>query len=301
MQDIRRVIVATSLSEASDPVLLAADTLARQADAELHVFHSILPPMGYYSSGMGASVAYPEAVEGQEKWGRLQVEEQMARVGIGQGKVSVHVETGSAHRTLLELADMLQVDLIVVGATEIVKPLVPLLGSTADRVLRKATCPVLVVKGEMQCSPARVLAPVDLSDLCEDSLRHGLHVLQQIRDGEPPEVEALFVLSPVDREHSMQFTPEQIDNFAGEELARFLERLGDTYGAKVVPRLGSGQPRQEILDRLEEEPADLVVMGTHGRSGFERLLLGSVASEVVTRTPTNVLVVPPSASTQTGS
>lgn len=296
MHTIQRIVVATSLSEPSDRVLRAADAMARQCGAELHIFHSVLPPMGYYSAGMGMTVAYPQAVDNNEKWGRLQVLEQLARVGIAEDAHTLHVEVGTPHRTLLELAAELKADLLVVGASESFAPTV--LGSTADRVLRKSTCPVLVIKGDLELSPSRVLAPVDLSDLCEDSLRHGLQVLQQVRDGVAPQVEALFVVSPVDRDHSMQFTPEQIDRFADEELGRFLERLGDTYGATMVPVLCSGQPRQEILQRLEDEPAGLVLMGTHGRSGFERLLLGSVTSEIVTRTPTSILVVPPAAAAE---
>lgn len=300
MQKIERIIVATSLNEASDQVVAAADAVAQHTGAELHVFHSIMPPMGYYSSAMGMSVAYPETVEAQEKWGQMQVKEQLLRLGIAEGKYPIHIEVGSPHRTLLEAAETLKAGLLVVGATEVVKPLVPILGSTADRVLRKATCPVLVIKGDFNLSPSRVLAPVDLSDLCEDSLRRGLQVLQQIRDGAPPEVEPFFVLSQVDREHSVQFTAEQIDRFASEELDRFLERLGDPYGAKIVPHLCSGHPKDEILERLEKAPAELVIMGTHGRSGFERLLLGSVTSEVVRSTPTNILVVPPGAAAEGG-
>lgn len=298
MKKIERIIVATSLNEASDQVVAAAVALAQHSGAELHVFHSIMPPMGYYSSAMGMSVAYPETVEAQEKWGKMQVKEQLLRLGIAEDRYPVLIEVGSPHRTLLEAAESLKADLLVVGATEVVQPLVPILGSTADRVLRKATCPVLVIKGTFELSPSRVLAPVDLSDLCEDSLRRGLQVLGQMRDGAAPTVEPLFVLSQVDREHSMQFTPEQIDRFASEELDRFLERLGDTYGATMAPHLCSGQPKEEILERLEKVPADLVIMGTHGRSGFERLLLGSITSEVVRATPTNILVVPPSAAAE---
>lgn len=59
------------------------------------------------------------------------------------------------------------------------------------------------------------------------------------------------------------------------------------------PYLRSGAPRQEILGHLEGHPADLVLLGTHGRSGFERFLLGSVTAEVLRRVPIHALVVPP--------
>jgi hypothetical protein len=56
-----------------------------------------------------------------------------------------------------------------------------------------------------------------------------------------------------------------------------------------------GLPRQEILAVLDARHADLAVLGTHGRSGFERLTLGSVAAEVAHHATCNLLVLPPDA------
>jgi nucleotide-binding universal stress UspA family protein len=62
----------------------------------------------------------------------------------------------------------------------------------------------------------------------------------------------------------------------------------------------SGEPRVEILRELEERPADLVVLGTHGRGGWDRLVLGSVASTVARKALCSVLVVPPEAALAEG-
>ena len=266
MHTVQRIIVATSVNEASDPVLRAADAMARRCGAELHIFHSVLPPMGYYSAGMGMTVAYPQAVDSNEKWGRLQLLEQLARVGIAEETHTLHVEVGTPHRTLLELASELDADLLVVGASESFAPTV--LGSTADRVLRKATCPVLVVKGDLDLSPTRVLAPVDLSDLCEDSLRRGLQVLQQMRHGVAPQVEALFVVSPVDRDHSMQFTPEQNRPLRRRGAGAFSGTPGGNlwryHGAGVDQRPASGRDLAAIGERTGR-------FGRHGHPRTQRL------------------------------
>ena len=63
-----------------------------------------------------------------------------------------------------------------------------------------------------------------------------------------------------------------------------------TRSARLVPHLRSGEPRDEIPATAREIGADLVCMGTHGRRGLRRLILGSVAAEVLARSPVPVLV-----------
>jgi len=77
-----------------------------------------------------------------------------------------------------------------------------------------------------------------------------------------------------------------------EELRRFADAAGvgsDEASLAAEP----GDPSRSIVDQAVAIPADLVVMGTHGRSGFERLLLGSVAEKVLRTAPCPVLLVPP--------
>ena len=54
-----------------------------------------------------------------------------------------------------------------------------------------------------------------------------------------------------------------------------------------------GEIRKEILHEIDEQHSDLLVLGTHGRSGFERFLLGSVASDMAGQAPCHVLIIPP--------
>ena len=80
-----------------------------------------------------------------------------------------------------------------------------------------------------------------------------------------------------------------------EDLKRFLSLHAADSAFKVVPRTVSGYVEDEILLRIREWQPDLVVVGTHGRSGFERFLLGSVTARIVRDGGSNVLVVPPAA------
>ncbi len=295
---IERIVAATSLNMASDPVVRASHALAKQTGAQLHIFHAFPLPMAYYGSPMGMTNIDAETLDTERALHVAQAQEQMRRIGLEEDEMyPVLIEIGAPHRMLLEAARPLEPDLLIVGSSEAQGPFAEHLGSTAERVLRKATCPVLVIKDDSHLPPAKVLAPVDLSELSESTLRWGLELLEQFQGAEPPDVEALFVLSRFDREGSSQFSAEQIDRFAADELGRFLIRLND-ISQEIRPEVLVGQARDEILQHLENHPKDLVILGTHGRSGFERLLLGSVASEIARRSPTNILVVPPPSAAQ---
>jgi nucleotide-binding universal stress UspA family protein len=82
------------------------------------------------------------------------------------------------------------------------------------------------------------------------------------------------------------------------DAARRLARLGEGAGATipVLLRAPAGDPAHEIVRYAREHDVDLIVVGTHGRTGMSRALLGSVAERVIRIAPCPVLAVPPSAS-----
>ena len=112
-------------------------------------------------------------------------------------------------------------------------------------------------------------------------------------DDPAPQVESLFVVTRDELEGSSQFTPDQIRRLAHEELASFLQRVDPDSSRAINPEVREGDIRAEILRDVEEHPIDLVIVGTHGRSGFERFLLGSVAADIAARARVSVLVIPP--------
>lgn len=79
-----------------------------------------------------------------------------------------------------------------------------------------------------------------------------------------------------------------------DELHRLLAPVSSA-GVTVRTQIAEGNTAAEILRHAAEHNADLVVMGTHGRSGFDRLTLGSVAEKVLRKAPCPVLTVPPGA------
>lgn len=300
---LRTVLIGTSLGEESDSVVRSGLAVARAAGARVHLVHAF--PDGPQLAGPEAGLG-EDFTEEMRFWCEEKLREQTGRLGLGEPELSrAEAVAGPPHRVLIETAQRARADLIVVGATDSGPLAVELLGSTADRVLRKATCPVLLVRGGLRMPPRRVLAPVDLSPLSGDAYRCGLDLLGQLGKGGEIEVRAVYALSFMDKlaelhrkEGAVSF--EETERASGEELRRFVLENGVNAPFEVETALLPGEARFEILHELREHPADLVVLGTHGRGGLDRLMMGSVASAVARKAPCSVLLISPEAALAEG-
>jgi nucleotide-binding universal stress UspA family protein len=286
---LKTIVIGTSLTDASDGVVRTGIAIARTTGASVRLVHAYTPFFG--TPGPGMDVLWTAE---QTKNLRELIDKQAERTGLsalaGFSPDQVLLVVGSPHREIVDLARRVEAGLIVLGAAEHAHGF---LGSTADRVIRKAPCPVFAVRSEIAFRPSRVEIPVDFSPVSANALRQGIEFLARL--GVPlAATEALFVLNPLEVGGSIQFSPEQIERFAGEELRRFLE-ANTPEGARLQASVRTGYPREEILAAIAEGKADLAVLGTHGRGGFERLMIGSVAAGVLRAASCNLLVVPPEA------
>ena len=144
-------------------------------------------------------------------------------------------------------------------------------------------------------SITRILCPIDFSDFSLDALRHGLalatwykaqltlfHVYQI---AQPLAVEGLLGSVPV----FVDVDPDKLT----EQVRQFCAPLLEPSGASVEIVVRPGDAAKEIRNEAERVPFDLLILGTHGRSGFERLFLGSVTEKVLRSTRVPVLTIPP--------
>lgn len=294
---IENVLIGSSLSEASDDVVRAGLAVARAAGARVHLVNAFLPQAVFGGGApFAAEVMINEVIRGEQAARRRQLNEQISRLGVTAKELgSWLVEMGASHRVIIDAAKLANADLVVVGATE--SPVMSkLFGATADRVVRKSTRPALLVRGKLPVPPRRVLFPVDLSPLSRDALRHGLELLGGVVPERNASLEALFVMTMLDRQGlAPDVTPEAAEAEAVERVERFVAQGSAETGWKVESKVVLGYVEEEILARAAELDADLIVIGTHGRGGFERFLLGSVASGVVRHGKQSVLVLPPEA------
>lgn len=300
LRPLRTVLIGTSLGDESDQVVLAGLGVARAAGARVELVHAAsLEPLPIDVGG-GAEAERELIARCREELSR-----QIERLGIQELELAgSEVRVGAPYRILAEAAQRIGAGLIVVGATGSGPFAAELLGSTADRVLRKAFCPVLVVRDGFQVPPRRVLAPVDLSTLSGDAFRCGLHLLTQLAGSGEIRVQAVHALSFMDAlavRHRTDGMPiEEVERSVDEELRRFVLENRCEAPFVVEARVLPGEARFEILRELGEHPADLVILGTHGRGGLDRLVLGSVASTVARKAPCSVLMISPEAALAEG-
>jgi nucleotide-binding universal stress UspA family protein len=288
------VLIGTSLGEESDPVVRAGLAVARAAGARVILAHAAqLEPMVGYEVGAGPDLEREQIARCQEG-----LREQIARLGIEERELAGStVRVGAPYRILTEASRQAGADLIVVGATAAGWLASGVLGSTAERVVRKAACPVLVVRDGLRMPPRSVLVPVDLSTLSADSFHCGLHLLAQLAGSGESEVRALYasVSQPLSTGTASDALP------AAGELRRFILENRPETPFKVETAVRSGEARTAILQELEEHPADLVIVGTHGRGGLDRLIIGSVAATLARKAPCSVLVISPEAALGAGN
>lgn len=144
-----------------------------------------------------------------------------------------------------------------------------------------------------------LLLPTDGSPLSDDALERGLALAHRLgaRATILTVVEPFYVFTASD-DH-LGGTREQYEKFAREAARGILqaarERAAELGVQAEVKLVGSEHPDQAIIDAAKEHGCDLVAMASHGRSGVNALLLGSVTQEVLTRSTVPVLVFRPAA------
>jgi nucleotide-binding universal stress UspA family protein len=270
-----------------DPVLAPAVELARSLGATLHVVHVHEMPSPLLNAYAGYGSYEDEDVRALFCRDLLARLEQMT-AGLGYDRIRCHSIEGSPGRTLVEAAVREKADLVVVGATRRGRFWRNLLGTTADRVIRGSPVPVLVVHQPFAAPVHRVLLTTDLS--AESALLHDRGAdTAALLFGEHLEMRTLSVVW-FDAMLPPPLQPETLYDAACAELAEFVAER--PRGERIEPRVRFGEVSTEIGREAQEWNADLLVLGTHGRTGFSRLALGSTAAAALRGASCNVLVVP---------
>lgn len=243
---LRTVLIGVSLEGESDQVVRSGLAVARAVGARVVLVHAIPeePRLPSLETGLGDDYFQRLIADGREK-----LQGQIERFGINDSELAgVEVRAGVPHRVLVDAARRAGADLIVVGATGSGPFAAELLGSTADRVLRKAARPVLLVRGELPVPPRRALAPVDLSELSGDAYRCGMHLLAQMAPAGSEgnvDVKAVYASSFLDALALQRQTPgalsdEEVERRESEELLHFVleNRCDSPFDVKTALLLG---------------------------------------------------------------
>lgn len=291
MSKLRTLLVPTDFSLGAARALDQAVALAQRFGCTIRLLHCYRLPTELELAYIGV---HTESWESGIREGLLrQLDELVAHVS-GYGLTATRELVRGDPATEIVHAASSDADLVVMGTLGRTGLAHLLLGSVAERTVREAPCPVLVVRPHAAAAvlPRTLLVPIDFSSASERSVEYARELLATLGAGHvvlvhAHDVEDLPSLPRAAQRDSLawallSFAPREL-----EEMAEELKRCG--IGAQVS--IDQGTPARVICDRARSENADWIVMSRHGQSGPSRWQIGSVAERVVRTAPCSVLVL----------
>lgn len=284
---LRTIVVGVGQLDGPDPHLATASRLATEQNARLYAVRAFRLPDPLVAAYPEVATYDPEVARAAEQAVLRRLQDQVA--GLGGKGIECRTMAGPADTAIVGLAKEVEADLIVVGATERGGLSRAVLGTTAGRVIRTASAPVLINRRADDRGLRRVLMTTDLSELSGRVHQLGTRLASLLGDADE-DIRTLLVLDE-DLATLATGAADFVEKVENSELAPFLAQWSPG-GVEIAGRVRLGDPAEEILAEIEEWNADLVVVGTHGRSGLSRILIGSVAEAVARRAACDVLVIP---------
>ncbi|MBK5965528.1 permease [Thiocystis minor] len=266
-----RFLVASDGSDFSAAAVREAIGLARRCGAEVHLMSLIATGVEY--EAMGTSILKQEIAIAQAHLDEIRG--QAVAAGV---RCETHLIQGSnVHQEICDLAEQLNVDLIVMGRRGRRGLARMMLGHATAQVIGLAHCSVLVVPRAAHIEARRLLLATDGSRFAEAAAITAGSLARAC--GAP-----MTVLSVTTESHG----PER-RALAEQVVARVLAHLRGE-GIAADGQVLQGEPSECVIGLAREREVDLIVTGSHGRTGLERALLGSTSERILNATPCAVLV-----------
>lgn len=272
------ILIATDLSARSDRALDRALMLSRERDARLVVLHVV-------DGGLPQDIIKRRQAEAAES-----IAAYLEARG-GEPKPRVEIMVGTPEREILRCAAEVGADLVVLGAHRVAPEDDSFRDSTAWNVLRRSDRPVLLVKDAALKPYRRATVGFDFSPHAEAALRLAF----RFRPEEVAVVHAYHVpykgfLYGTDTHSDFR---EQCQQDLGAAVRAVMPSVRDRLPAAVEPRclLSHGETLGSLWQECQQMRTDLLVIGTHGRTGLAHAVFGSVAEFMLRNPPCDVVAV----------
>lgn len=305
---IGTILVPTDFSDESLKAIRYATSLLRVFDGALHLVHVHDVDYSYAVPAMMAVTPMITAGE-VEAYCRGELQKVATEHVRGDATSQLHCATGRAFDEICKLAAELPADLIVIsthGRTGL-RHLV--LGSTTERVVRHASCPVLVVReierdfagerdagarAETQLQLRNICVPIDFSECSARGVRYAVWLAKacgaKLRLVHSLRVEP-FIPSEPFVAYNREPAPGVIERAARIAMRKFVQAI-DFDGVAYDCVIEVGRPGDRIIAQADAHRCELIIIPTQGVTGFAHVMLGSTAEHVVRQAHCPVLVVP---------
>jgi nucleotide-binding universal stress UspA family protein len=291
MIELPHILCPVDFSEFSQRALDRAFAVARCYKSTVTVLHVVMPtpvvtPGAYY---FGSEMAQPLVLPQTDRAVVIAQVERFVQTERPPGvPVNIRVEESpDVYREILVQAERLKAGLVVMGTHGRSGFERLFLGSTAEKVLRKAACPVMTVTRRapdvMPVRPvpfARILCAVDFSPQSKVALGYAMSLATE--SGAQLSVLHVIEVFP----HFQELTPPaalDVDAWMTDARRRLREVIPDAARSRCTIRevVTSGKPYSEILSAAADDNSDLIVMGVQGRGTTDRFFFGSTTTHVV--------------------
>jgi nucleotide-binding universal stress UspA family protein len=274
-----KILVCTDGSPDSEGAITAALQLAK-ATGSMVVFLEVIFYLAGYELQSPDTLAPPmvnlELMQVQEAAAKERLETWRAEAAREGVTLEPRVRTGSsAYEGILEEAGETQPDLIIMGRHGYTGLTRLLMGSVTARVIGHSSCHVLVAPRGVPLSFERLLIASDGSPFSEAAWNEALSLAKAMGS-------ALIGVAVATSERDIPTATEAV---------RHLEAAASQQGIALDTMIPVGRPEEGIVKAAEFKQASLIIVGSHGRTGLKRLLMGSVAERVIGHAKCPVLVV----------
>jgi nucleotide-binding universal stress UspA family protein len=285
MKLLERVLAAVDFDDTSPPLLAVAAILAKQFGSEVVLLHTVEPA----DEAIAGGAAKLDAII------RTRLEEMGSElVATGVEVPRLLVTHGKPLAEITATAERLSANLIMLGARAVAASRNLSLGTTTEKVIRKSAKPVLAVHPEHPLAFTNILCPVDFSDASARGLTSAIQLARAFHG----KLHVLTVMPPPSKYHRLDHSWGQWAVTAEaaaasrhvREFDEFLCRF-DFRDVQWQKNIARGDPAEEIVASAKSENADLIVMGSVGRTGLPYVLMGSTAVKVARQLPCSLLTV----------
>jgi nucleotide-binding universal stress UspA family protein len=281
MKFLEKILVAQDFGKSSDNVVMSAIELAKIFQSSIVLIH-ILPD----------DIVNEKARNMLNDTALAKLRDTRSLIkNEGVKSESSLLMVGNPHETIVRAAVEVNANLILVGSGETQKGDSFRLGTTAERIIQKSEKPIFVIKENVLLNVHHILCPVDFSDASKRALQNAITIARKFKS-------ELTILAVCELQESTWFSSENIKEKENklryklhkEELDSFLKgfNLRDLNWTKEVSR---GKPSEEILSTISRKMIDLLIMGTAGRTGVNRMFMGSVTEKVIREVPCSFLTL----------
>lgn len=282
---MKRILVATDFSTRSDRALRRATLLARQYSAEIAVVHVIDDDQP------------SRLLKAEQREARNLLDDLAATVSeIDRLQCDTRLMLGEPFQAIAETAEAVSADVIVMGPHRRQALRDVFIGTTIERTIRRSQRPVIMANAVPAGRYDRILVATDLSDCSATAIakarKLGIfdHTETIVVHAFDAPAQSMMIRSSMTMDQMKDYIAEEEERATGE-VAEFLGKVELRPSRSIVQLIELSAP-ETIRDCVRKQKADLIVVGTHGRTGAAKFFLGSVAEEILRRSEVDVLVVP---------